>query len=154
MRFCCWRDYSAAQVGVAFWGAFLPMRLCCLRIWNLRYISLTVLSIVSLSVYVFVSMSLSAFVCALRNNVGLDRRRSNRSFLFGLRRSRTANMFFGGFPGMPGGDFQGGGRGGGRSKNVDTNKFYELLEVDKNANEVLDVIENTQIRHTRSCSSS
>lgn len=42
-------------------------------------------------------------------------------------------MFFGGFPG---GDFPGmGGKGGGRSKNVDTSKFYKLLEVDKNSNE-------------------
>lgn len=28
-----------------------------------------------------------------------------------------------------------GGKGGGRSKNVDTSKFYKLLEVDKNSNE-------------------
>lgn len=41
-------------------------------------------------------------------------------------------MFFGGFPG---GDFPGMGGKGGRSKNVDTSKFYKLLEVDKNSNE-------------------
>lgn len=49
-------------------------------------------------------------------------------------------MFFGGFPGGPeadtwwplSGDFPGmGGKGGGRNKNVDTTKFYKLLEVDK-----------------------
>mmetsp|Transcript_107104 Transcript_107104/g.313216 ORF Transcript_107104/g.313216 Transcript_107104/m.313216 type:complete len:520 (+) Transcript_107104:106-1665(+) len=47
-------------------------------------------------------------------------------------------MFFGGgggfpFPGMdgPGGH----GKGGGRSKNADTTKFYKLLEVDKNASD-------------------
>jgi len=45
-------------------------------------------------------------------------------------------MFFGGFPGMPGGDFPGmGGKGGGKSKPADTTKFYKLLEVDKNASE-------------------
>jgi len=46
-------------------------------------------------------------------------------------------MFFGGFPGMPGGDFPGmGGKGGGRgSKNADTTKFYKLLEVEKTAAE-------------------
>jgi DnaJ family protein A protein 2 len=47
-------------------------------------------------------------------------------------------MFFGGFPGMPGGDFPGGmgGKGGGRgSKNADTTKFYKLLEVDKGASD-------------------
>mmetsp|Transcript_62112 Transcript_62112/g.126484 ORF Transcript_62112/g.126484 Transcript_62112/m.126484 type:complete len:520 (-) Transcript_62112:70-1629(-) len=46
-------------------------------------------------------------------------------------------MFFGGFPGMPGGDFPGmGGKGGGRgSKNADTTKFYKLLEVEKSASE-------------------
>jgi len=43
-------------------------------------------------------------------------------------------MFFGGFPGMPGGDFPGmGGKGGGRGRNADTTKFYKLLEVDKGA---------------------
>eukprot|EP00930_Biecheleria_cincta_P043322 TRINITY_DN2976_c0_g1_i1.p1 TRINITY_DN2976_c0_g1~~TRINITY_DN2976_c0_g1_i1.p1 ORF type:complete len:311 (-),score=81.01 TRINITY_DN2976_c0_g1_i1:855-1787(-) len=43
-------------------------------------------------------------------------------------------MFFGGFPGMEGGfPGKGGGRGG--NKNVDTTKFYKLLEVDKNASE-------------------
>merc|ERR1719436_1994451 len=42
-------------------------------------------------------------------------------------------MFFGGFPGM-GGDFPGmGHKDRGRSKDVDTTKFYKLLEVDKNA---------------------
>lgn len=40
---------------------------------------------------------------------------------------------FGGFPGMDE-DFGGGGRrGGGSRKDVDTQKFYDLLEVDKNA---------------------
>jgi len=47
-------------------------------------------------------------------------------------------MFFGGgggfpFPGMEGG-MPGGGRGG-KKKDVDTDKFYKLLEVDKNAND-------------------
>merc|ERR1719359_2456566 len=47
-------------------------------------------------------------------------------------------MFFGGFPGMPGMDGpggMGGGMRGGRRKNVDTTKFYKLLEVDKDASE-------------------
>jgi len=44
-------------------------------------------------------------------------------------------MFFGGFPGMGGGMPGMPGKGGGRGKDVDTNKFYELLEVDKNATE-------------------
>jgi len=43
-------------------------------------------------------------------------------------------MFFGGFPGMPGGDFPGmGGKGRGKSKPADTNRLYELLGVDKGA---------------------
>eukprot|EP00929_Paragymnodinium_shiwhaense_P005536 TRINITY_DN1076_c0_g1_i1.p1 TRINITY_DN1076_c0_g1~~TRINITY_DN1076_c0_g1_i1.p1 ORF type:complete len:513 (-),score=204.13 TRINITY_DN1076_c0_g1_i1:373-1911(-) len=42
-------------------------------------------------------------------------------------------MFFGGFPGMDGG-FP--GKGGGRGRGpVDNSKFYQLLEVDKNAND-------------------
>jgi len=45
-------------------------------------------------------------------------------------------MFFGGFPGMPGGDFPGmGGKGGGRGRNADTTKFYKTLEVDKTASD-------------------
>jgi len=37
---------------------------------------------------------------------------------------------------MPGADFPGmGGKGGGRGKNVDTTKFYKLLEVDKEASD-------------------
>jgi len=50
-------------------------------------------------------------------------------------------MFFGGggfpFPGMDGMGGPGGpgGGGGGRKKNVDTTKFYKLLEVEKGANE-------------------
>merc|ERR1719359_2241957 len=47
-------------------------------------------------------------------------------------------MFFGGFPGMPGMDGpggMGGGMRGGRQKDVDTTKFYKLLEVDKDASE-------------------
>eukprot|EP00421_Protoceratium_reticulatum_P051267 CAMPEP_0168439688 /NCGR_PEP_ID=MMETSP0228-20121227/42594_1 /TAXON_ID=133427 /ORGANISM="Protoceratium reticulatum, Strain CCCM 535 (=CCMP 1889)" /LENGTH=59 /DNA_ID=CAMNT_0008453971 /DNA_START=56 /DNA_END=232 /DNA_ORIENTATION=+ len=50
-------------------------------------------------------------------------------------------MFFGGFPGMPGGDFpgmgggMGGGKGGGRGKKADTTKFYKLLEVEKTASD-------------------
>jgi len=47
-------------------------------------------------------------------------------------------MFFGGggfpFPGMDGMP-GGGGKGGGRGKDVDTTKFYKLLEVDKGASE-------------------
>lgn len=45
-------------------------------------------------------------------------------------------MFFGGFPGMDGGDFPGGVPGGGRrrpQKAADTTAFYSALEVDKNA---------------------
>ncbi|CAD7930628.1 unnamed protein product [Amoebophrya sp. A25] len=49
-------------------------------------------------------------------------------------------MFFGGFPGMPGGfpggdDFpgMGGGKGRGKGKEVDTEGFYKLLEVEKTA---------------------
>jgi len=45
-------------------------------------------------------------------------------------------MFFGGFPGMPGmagGDMP--GRRGGSGKDVDTTKFYKLLEVEKTATE-------------------
>jgi len=49
------------------------------------------------------------------------------------RKSPLGAMFFGGFPGMPGGDFP--GKGGGRSRNVDTNKFYQLLEVEKSASD-------------------
>jgi len=45
-------------------------------------------------------------------------------------------MFFGGFPGMAGGDFPGGGRAGrGGGKPVDTEKFYRCLDVEKNASE-------------------
>jgi len=42
-------------------------------------------------------------------------------------------MFFGGPGGFPGMD--GMGKGGGRGKNVDTTKFYTLLDVDKNASD-------------------
>jgi len=47
-------------------------------------------------------------------------------------------MFFSGFPGMPGGDFPGMGGPGGRrhgGRPADTEKFYQYLEVDKNAND-------------------
>jgi len=44
-------------------------------------------------------------------------------------------MFFQGFPGMDGGGFPGGGRGGRSNKPVDTTAFYKALDIDKSASE-------------------
>ena len=57
-------------------------------------------------------------------------------------------MFFGGFPG---GDFPGmGGKGGGRNKNVDTTKFYKLLEVDKFGTQLAFFLESILINPLKS----